>query len=485
MKRENNEAYDKFLSWLTQNNFYISSKIQITENSVAGRGIVSLQIISPPELLASFSKAIVLSPKNSYFSPLLSKLCYKAGVPSYPAQSDPLANVRLTLAFILEKSLGDKSFWKPYLDTLDEAAIPDSILLWGHDQLRFKGTNVYEKTNNVLKIYYEQYKEIVLPFFKECTSLPKSGPSWLDYLRACILTQSRCFYIDDYHKLSLVPFCDIFNHQSNPEIAFLECSNLITDSSSNYEPTDDFLCNFTLNSVVHKGDEIFNCFGSFCVDELLIQYGFLDPTCEIWQVDLERTIRSLFKEAFCKWKKYFDFESPYDPHSENCKLALEESSNHSRNLLSRHHKSLCIFSTLGPSFAMFSFICFLTYNSYVDRYPTTASLLPFSKLEKSLWNYHIEILGSREPKVEQELMTIYAEILKTLGSIYELRKSQYENGGLSASDYKFLLDNSSLEHESRALITIKVFYYELLLLESEHQRCIEIQSNLSRAKNES
>ncbi|EPX72915.1 lysine methyltransferase [Schizosaccharomyces octosporus yFS286] len=487
MKKDNDEAYDKFLIWLAQNDFYISSKIQITKNAVAGRGIVSSQTISPPEVLASFDKSFVLSPKNSYFSPLLSTLCYDAGVSgktkthSYATQSDHLANVRLTLALLLEKSLGENSFWKPYLDTLDEVVIPDSILLWDDDRNRLKGTTVYENSNNVLKIYYDQYKELVLPFFKKFKSLPISCPSWLKYLQTCILTQSRCFYIDDYHQLSLVPFVDIFNHQSNPEVAFLQCSNFTGDSPGDDEPTDYSRCNFLLNAVIQQGYEIFNCFGSFCADELLIQYGFLDPTCEIWQVDLERTLRSLFKEPFRQWKQYFDLKSLHDSHDEYCKLILRESSNSSRNILSRHHKSLCIFKKYGPSFATFSFVCFLVYNSYMKSRTITTSHFPFSKFERSLWNLHIRNMSAKEPKLEQELIALYADVLKTLHSIYEIRKSQYGNGGLSASDYKFLLDNSSFEHESHSFIAIKVFHNELSVLESELQRCIEIQSNLLKA----
>ncbi|EPY52499.1 lysine methyltransferase [Schizosaccharomyces cryophilus OY26] len=482
MKSENDADYDQFLSWLIRNSYYISPSIKITENSIAGRGIISLHTIFPPELLVSFSKAIVLSPKNSLFSPLLSKQCSDTGTPrqkilhEYPAQSDPLAIVRLTLAFLLEKSLNHKSFWAPYFDALDEASTPDSILLWGRDQMRLKGTNVYEAARNVLQIYYEQYKEIVIPFFENSKSLPRSCPSWPEYLRACTLTQSRCFYIDDYHQLALVPFCDIFNHQTNPEIAFLQCSNSTVGLSSNREPADSTICNFTLNSLVEQGEEIFNCFGSFCADELLIQYGFLDPTCEIWQVDLEKTVRNLFKETFRSWKQYFDLDSPSHSYNENDKHALDGSSNHSHNILARHQKSLCIFSNLGPSVAIFSFACFLIYSSHVNRYPSTSNQLPFLEFEKRLWNLHVGIVQTRKPLDEQEFMNLYSRVLKTLDYIYETRKNRYENGCLSATDYKFLLENSAFEHKSRAFITVKVFYHELLLLESEHQRCIELQS---------
>lgn len=131
----------------------------------------------------------------------------------------------MTIAYIYEKSLNTDSIWFKYLDSIEQTVqAQENPCLWSlENQDLLAGTEIYYHTLEVNEAHLaEVYKFDVLPFFQD-NNLFVDQPEFATFncfRHSLLLVESRAFYVDVYHGLSLVPGACLFNHAQYPDISF-------------------------------------------------------------------------------------------------------------------------------------------------------------------------------------------------------------------------------------------------------------------------
>ena len=129
------------------------------------------------------------------------------------------ANVKLILCLTHELHLGQLSHFSPYLATVPEyeAGVP---LLWPEVEAceLLRGTELDEHCQfKRLEIASEYYTHVE-PLTRHLPALfPLATYSLAQYTNKATLVSSRSFTIDSYHGPGMVPFADLFNHQTDGE----------------------------------------------------------------------------------------------------------------------------------------------------------------------------------------------------------------------------------------------------------------------------
>lgn len=180
-------------------------------------------------LLLRIPKLAVLSPKNSFIYPLL--VDYECKEPTIDLTVGMHA---IVITYIYEKSMGEKSPWAAYLDSIEITEKSDlPVCLWEEAEKQALFNTEVDLVNmldasEIINFYLEcvkfahQHKKLVaIPDVLsispdlESEEIEKSHKLELltfgRYVQAVI---SRAFAIDKYHGLSLVPGADLFNHLS-------------------------------------------------------------------------------------------------------------------------------------------------------------------------------------------------------------------------------------------------------------------------------
>ena len=134
-KSENSNL--KFLSWLSENNVYVSgqstwgrpphpgaiSNNTIDDGELSGRGLIAFKNIQQNEKIIEIPENIIITEKNDFFD---SPNC------SLFNEYDKIA-----IFLIRERSKGDKSSWKPYLDALPFENDLKLVFRWKFSDLIF------------------------------------------------------------------------------------------------------------------------------------------------------------------------------------------------------------------------------------------------------------------------------------------------------------------------------------------------------------
>ncbi|KAJ1917646.1 hypothetical protein H4219_003108 [Mycoemilia scoparia] len=143
-------------------------------------------------------------------------------------------NLPLTICLMYEMSLGTKSPWYGYIQSLPKQA--DVPLLWTADAIGYlKGTDL----ETHLQVDHKRLKNEFGQLQKLCNMYPQvfidgneGGIRWDsfgDFLRVYSLVTSRAFKIDDFHGDAMVPFADIFNHLTAKEHVHIESDPNVCD----------------------------------------------------------------------------------------------------------------------------------------------------------------------------------------------------------------------------------------------------------------
>ena len=118
LNEKSDNSSQKFLSWLSENNVYVSNKSTwgrpphpglisnntIDEGESSGRGLIAFKNIQQNEKVIEIPENIIITEKNDFFK-----------VSDYPSLNE---YDKIAIFLIRERSKGNKSSWKPYLDTL-------------------------------------------------------------------------------------------------------------------------------------------------------------------------------------------------------------------------------------------------------------------------------------------------------------------------------------------------------------------------------
>ncbi|KAJ3179847.1 hypothetical protein HDU87_002415 [Geranomyces variabilis] len=194
-------------AWFRDANIEYDREAVALHSTAAGaysvRALVSL---NEDQALARIPKDSVLSTKNCGIADLLETAGFD-GVTG------------LAVAVMYERSLGPQSPWAGYLQAIPEyESIP---ILWSDDDVALlAGTDVEEQTARHRKSLSEEYDARVVPALTAEGLLGNAAAgaerffSKTAFLHAASLASSRAFGVDAYHGDAMVPFADLFNHQT-------------------------------------------------------------------------------------------------------------------------------------------------------------------------------------------------------------------------------------------------------------------------------
>jgi hypothetical protein len=257
----------KFLSWLSENNVYVSgqstwgkpphpgaiSNNTIDDGESSGRGLIAFKNIQQNEKIIEIPENIIITEKNDFFN---TPNCFLLN------EYDKIA-----IFLIRERSKGNKSSWKPYLDALPFENDLKLVFRWKFSDLIFlQGSKIILATkfqkkkidlqfNNLRKKIFEPYPLI---FPEEIFNL--QSWEW-----AMTLLFSRAIYLQNSKKIAMVPYADLLNH--NPYSTSYIDSKSIPFSRS-------FEISMYSDRSYNKFDQIFTTYGPKTNLELLVLYGF-------------------------------------------------------------------------------------------------------------------------------------------------------------------------------------------------------------------
>lgn len=266
-----NEKYDnssqRFLSWLSENNVYVSNKSTwgrpphpglISNNTVdegesSGRGLIAFKNIQQNEKIIEIPANIIITEKNDFFN-----LSNYSSLNEYD---------KIAIFLIRERSKGDKSYWKPYLDTLPVENDLKLVFRWKFSDLAFlQGSKIILATKYLKKKIDSQFNNLREKIFEPNSLIFPEEIFNLQSLEwAMTLLFSRAIYLQNSKKIAMVPYADLLNH--NPYSTSYIDSKSIPFSRS-YE------ISMYSDRTYSKFDQVFTTYGPKTNLELLILYGF-------------------------------------------------------------------------------------------------------------------------------------------------------------------------------------------------------------------
>ncbi|EOA23789.1 hypothetical protein CARUB_v10017003mg [Capsella rubella] len=326
-----------FKRWMKANGVDCSDALNLVDDQNDGVSVRALCDLKEGDVVANISKPACLTIKTS-------------GAREIIKSADLDGSLGLSVALMYERSLGEKSPWAGYLQSLPIQE--DLPLVWSLQDVDslLSGTELHKVVKEDHVLICEDWEENILPL---TSSLPQNvDPDSFgikDYLAAKSLIASRSFQIDDYHGSGMVPLADLFNHKtgaedvhftaesshsesdtdesdngdavneandedepsskssSSPEQSFEEVPAEITDEEANKEEEeeeeeeeedeenssmlqDDLSClKMIMVKDVPAGAEVFNTYGLMGNAALLHRYGFTEPDnpYDIVNIDLE------------------------------------------------------------------------------------------------------------------------------------------------------------------------------------------------------
>lgn len=221
-----------FLHWVHQNAF-VRQELQVKELNLGGLGVFipDLLVLDEDPLLMRIPKSNILSCKNASIYNLLVDYSFdKVDI------SSGIFGLIISVAY--ELSYGPKSPWYPYFSTwsIDTSFTPP-FMYSSKDKSNLKNTD-FDYLGLLNSTEFDDFYAECIRFAKIHESLvpiptifSKADPLYFSKLFTSITC--RAFVVDNFHQLSLVPFADLFNHQSpkliNGEIVNQENVHFVCD----------------------------------------------------------------------------------------------------------------------------------------------------------------------------------------------------------------------------------------------------------------
>ncbi|KAG4303601.1 hypothetical protein PCK1_000119 [Pneumocystis canis] len=288
---------------------------------------------------------ILKVPKNKILSPKTSELSYILNDPKMTSV------ISVCIAYMHEKSLGQKSLWYGYLQIMPNKV--DIPKLWNHEKNWLKGTEIDYigglDTSELEEVYIKQIRPFVR---KNKKILNQTMFTYDNFINAISVVRSRVFEIDKFHNLGLVPFADMFNHRATKEHIHFQtfyevckycgsstyCDHIKHTQNDYYELIENKTINNTNNQIKnifinnslklnnqekniqlyddtcdviiynspHALDELFNTYGMHGNDVLLSRYGFAIPQNKWDRITMSKTLEKndINLDRLLWWKLY-------------------------------------------------------------------------------------------------------------------------------------------------------------------------------------
>ncbi|CED85206.1 N-methyltransferase [Phaffia rhodozyma] len=322
-----------FLEWLRAHEVTFDTRLDLRQDLFssgghAGWSVWAKEDIQTEEILCRIPKmTCMLSHRTSSLT--------SSSRPQFPSRSSPA--FVLSVHVLYELSLGPKSDWAGYLQSLPRQSPPlaffwemfagdDGERGWTLSQKSELGWIVRREERPIevhahdtewgrnrmaaLQEFYSLYAEPVLRT-AQCRYL-----TFDSFLFAYSMVSSRAFHVDSYHHVALVPVADLFNHSPNHSVHFQaddfvcdQCGSLVPCSHDILSPETGLphrLAHFkniqktellqvlegidegdiVVNQFIPKGEQIFNTYGDLSSIQLACNYGFLPEEAMTLPTDL-------------------------------------------------------------------------------------------------------------------------------------------------------------------------------------------------------
>eukprot|EP00743_Colponemidia_sp_Colp-15_P009280 GILK01010140.1.p1 GENE.GILK01010140.1~~GILK01010140.1.p1 ORF type:complete len:858 (+),score=119.24 GILK01010140.1:37-2610(+) len=243
-------ALPAFLRWLEDNNV-LAPKIEVRACAY-GLGIFATEELSPEEPIVTLPKSLIIT-----YQQALNHKPFSGIFESYTGPSEYV--VMLMLIHGRENSA---CLWKPYLDLLPR--VHSTTLFFSEAELsELEGTNLHLGTVGKREQLVKDFDEYILPLVHQHKEiLLPSLITFENFLWAHAVYWSRVLPVGQDRTPSLVPLCDILNHQYRAKISWF---------------TGDTQYQFISGEKYNRGDEVFNNYGGKGNDQFLLGYGFTIP----------------------------------------------------------------------------------------------------------------------------------------------------------------------------------------------------------------
>lgn len=243
--------------------YYLNSNIKLLDTKV-----IALNDICPSEIIVSIRKSDLVNINNSVHKQFIESLNI----------NDDLIN----LVILLNEEFADmnSSKWLDYLERVNLNKQPSLALFWKFNE-NINGLEIYtDLTDYPLIHYLNIYNQLVTVYNIDIHV----------YLNLIKFIKSKSFYIDNFYKLSMVPFADKLNHSDQNNCHFeselivcsvcgklFECPHDNFDNKNNVFEGDEYEDSVEIvsKSFIPKGEELFNTYGNLSNKQLALRYGFI------------------------------------------------------------------------------------------------------------------------------------------------------------------------------------------------------------------
>ncbi|KAJ3313692.1 hypothetical protein HDV04_001702 [Boothiomyces sp. JEL0838] len=237
----------------------------------------------------------------------------------------------LAIAIMFEASLGEKSPWYNYLQSIP--VFENVPCFWSDEDKAFlASTDVGKSLAQDIQYLQDDYKEHVIPLIEKYDEFDAKFMTLERWMNATSLVTSRAFQVDEFHGESLVPLADLFNHKTGAEHVHFEgvgdvCPTCGSSDGCDCEgeeweddeevpeldtieedgdeapeladmeeapeldeetPMDNEILEMVTVRAAKRGEELFNTYGDHSNSSLLRLYGFVDQENEFSCVRIDR-----------------------------------------------------------------------------------------------------------------------------------------------------------------------------------------------------
>lgn len=246
------DIYYNFFKWLNSGDSYYP-KLEL-QNRNGYRTITSKNPISNGEKIMSIPLDLIITYEKALKSKLNTTL--KGMI--------DCEHTVFTLFLLEEKEIGDKSFWKPYLDILPRDF--NNMALYFDDNLLkiLGGTLALDKIKG-------RRAQLKLDYDKICMAEPSFGGRFTldEFIWGRLVTITRIFgfSVNGQKTSGLVPLADMLNHK-NPDR-----NTSATDTSWDFDNTSQTF-RIVSNKNIKSGREVYDSYGFKCNSRFFVNYGF-------------------------------------------------------------------------------------------------------------------------------------------------------------------------------------------------------------------
>lgn len=267
---DSQENYVNLMKWMKRNGFKPSqSPVRPAEFEGTGRGMVASRTISKGDCIVSVPRGLLLTTStvlDSYLGPHLSEWRQLS------------AKQVLAIFLVCERSLGEESFWKPYIDTLPTSY---TVPAYWKCPPRCTSPGLKRKISDQLSELRQAFKSArpflshlgdALPALKDVVTFRSFTWGWFTIHTRAVHYEHPAFTADGARvrkhptprdgNFALVPFLDLLNHSP---LATVDAA--FNPATQHYEIRTSTPCK--------KRSQVFISYGPHTSETLLLDYGFV------------------------------------------------------------------------------------------------------------------------------------------------------------------------------------------------------------------